>query len=206
MTKTLVPEISVEATFNKSDLITIAVAKGERILRQNLIDKRKETNDIRKAINDNKDMQGKVLKNLLGSYEPQAAALNKIIEKLNPEAVVLTSISIAKVYDYKKREEFPKNRFTISFKNYTIARKDTNLTKEQKDLRAKAKTLTTALSKSQNEALDIKRKLSDITSLERQMRARMMETQLNSTKEGKVLLNKILKESGIDSSIKLLGL
>jgi len=204
--KPLVPEISVEATFNKSDLITIAVAKGERILRQNLIDKRKEASEIKEKISENKAAQDKALKSLQGSYELQAAALNKITRKLDPEAIFITNTSIVKPYDYEKREEATKNRFAISFRNYTIAQKDTNLTKEQKSLRAKAKTLAKALSKAQNDALDVKRKISDIASLERQMRARMMEAQLKSTKEGKALLDQLLKESGIDSSIKLLGL
>jgi len=207
--KALIPKVaavSFEAKFNETDLVTVAVAKGERILKNQLTAKKAEIEETKNLITKNKSGQTKMLKNMLHPFKAAVAELNKTLKKITKDDSFSISSDFNNEYDYKLEKHVLKNRFSVSFSRKTIAAKFLPLTKAQKDAIKEEEDLGKALKELQKSALEIKRKISDIPMLERQMRAKVMEAQLKMTDEGSALLDQLLEKSGLDSSLKLLGI
>jgi len=197
-------QVETNAKFNENDLVTVAVAKGETMMRERIL-KIKESISKLEAVHEKLIAKHeKTFDNISSPIHKVYPEILKALKKVNKKAEL--NISTCLRSNSKKQNM---NVTTLSFIGSSTARLatvETPETKEQKDLSKKIDAAYHGLSDLKTEALDIKRKLSDIPALERQMRAKVVENQIGKTAGGREFLDTLINGSDISSTLKLLGI
>ena len=103
-------------------------------------------------------------------------------------------------YELKISKKNESGDFTIS--SISIMFKSVSYSKTQNNLKKEIKRIEEAKDKAISEGVTWKSKLSDMSAIERQMRAKVVEAELNKTAEGKALVDVLTKN--YEDTIKML--
>jgi len=199
----------LESAYDEKDLVTLAVAKGEEIIRKKIKEGRKELKALEKK-------QKELEKGFNKGFNEFKTPLIKVCDDLN--ATMKKYDGAFKFVLAKKLEARPDSNGNMTKEiNHIIKIKNRwsheilidqtyPMPAKLKTLDKKIKQIDEEIQSLRSEILGEKHKLSDIPSLERQMHARIIEVQLDKTSEGKELLRQLTKETDINRTIKLLGM
>lgn len=204
-------EVQTSAKFNENDLVTVAVAKGETMMREKIISLKEQIVKLEGIRDKTSIKHNKTIENITSPLHKAKPELLKALKKVNKKATleIFTSPSS---YD-----NTPINVVRLIFGGINgvdsggrgrtdLANMDVPETQEQKTLRMKIEKITDDLQDLKNEALSMKRKLSDIPALERQMRAKVVENQIGKTAGGKEFLDTLINGTDISKTLNLLGM
>ena len=214
-TAELVP--MTELNFDKDDVAAIAIAEAEKKMRQNIKDLSKQITDCEAAIIHTKDdiqKQGEAV------IETKTAAAMKAIRSglkatkvKNFLPILNMSINVCAYNEFNKNAEI--NTYTISAAivsgvnleqigtELRLQRDSLPCSQLQKVAMKKLASLQTQKRDLTNEALSWRKKLGDMPTLERQIKAALARDQVERTKEGKALVHKLI--TNFDTTVKLLG-
>jgi hypothetical protein len=202
MVTEIVPTASLD--FNKEDIAAIAIAEAEVKMRETFNTVRNQISDLEKAIEEINDEI-----RILGE-DAISKKTESTLKNINA-GLKVTKIKNIEV-QLSKSVENDQNRYSI-----TIILKDKDRVLSQmiveKDSFPFIQTQTTALKKYfkledqkkqlNNEAMNWRRKLADMPMLERQIRAKLARNQIEKTKEGRAMIDELVKN--FDQTVKLLG-
>jgi len=199
-------EITTTMDFDKQDIVTVAVANIEALIRKNVRDSKARRNELTKKIADTH----RAIQSAGETSVPKVMAQKSAqIEKALKSAGLVKTIGARIKFnladltnDYQLHIVKKDNLGKFIKESISIMYKSTDFTKKQKALMEKVskmeKNKTTIIS----DGVKWKAKLSDMSAVERQMRAKVVEAQLNKTAEGKALVNILTKN--YEKTIKLI--
>ena len=207
-TKTEVIPINVQADFDKNDLVTVAVARGEALMRKELKTKMALIDETRENHEKLYKEYNASFKSMKNPFEKYVKPLNEILKTIDKHLkVTIDALPYSRTRS-EISERKPKEAaiFSITLTGgQTLKTKVTNLNKTQNDMLKKIAEHVDTISDLEDEAIELKRRLSDIPTLERQMRAKVVEHHLEQSIDGKKLLDRLTSEITLDPAIKLLG-
>lgn len=199
-------EVVVGIDFDKQDVVTVAVANIEAMIRKEVRVSKTRRDELNEEITDTNN----AIK-LSGEKSVPKAMTQKFtqIEKALKFAGLVKTIGARIRFDFSgstndyqlhitekdKSGEFTRQSISIMYKS-------TGLTSVQKSLVEKVKKMEKERAGVINYGVEWKSKLSDMSAVERQMRAKVVEAQLNKTTEGKALVELLTKN--YKETIKLL--
>lgn len=203
-----------ELNFDKNDVASIAIAEAEVRMRQNIKNLTAQIADCDHAIQKTKEeieKQGEIL-----IEQKIAATVKRIKSGLKATKVKNFCVEVetqVDVYSSNNSNKYDPNNYKISAVLYKDKEKVVGrLTLESDCLpsnqlqKTAQKNLAVFESQKSNltkEALEWRKKLGDMPTLERQIKAALARRQIESTKEGKALIQGLVKN--FDNTVKLLG-
>jgi hypothetical protein len=214
-------EIYTEIDFDKDDVATIAVAEAEARIRktiQNLMVQTKQLeSDIQKMQDKFYDIGDALIKTKFTS-KIQTIKDGLIKTKVpHLDVRIHSNIKTVQWLDLKQNSELSKkiNAYSITIvkkskdnqrvlDTITVEDSAIAINKEQRDLTKSIHDADNRLRTSKSETIDWRRKLSDIPTLERQVKAKLAKDHLSKSKEGKALINGLIND--FDNTVKLLGM
>jgi hypothetical protein len=214
-------EIYTEIDFDKDDVATIAVAEAEARIRktiQNLMAQTKQLeSDIQKMQDKFYDIGDALIKTKFTS-KIQTIKDGLIKTKVpHLDVRIHSNIKTVQWLDLKQNSELSKkiNAYSITIvkkskdnqrvlDTITVEDSAIAINKEQRDLTKSIHDADNRLRTSKSETIDWRRKLSDIPTLERQVKAKLAKDHLSKSKEGKALINGLIND--FDNTVKLLGM
>ena len=212
----VLPQIEAVIKINQKDLVTVAVAEGENQMREKLRELRGIVNKLKAQIKEtNKRVKKlgethlrKKLKAKYDALRDAVYAFNKLLgDGMQMDIIVndnprsdLTNYNTAKIFLRKDRE----NAGTYRDRSMVFWEEDFEFTAEQKKLVEKLEKLENDKKDTLNEAMRWRKRLSDIPSLERQIRARVVKDQMQKTKEGRALIDAMM--TNFTDTVKMLGI
>jgi len=205
--------VFTNVNFDKNDVILVAVAKAEKQLRKNVkeeMEKQKAAEERVKEIDELLDKEADTYPHAVKLIVKKVTELAKMYDVDAKEVKPVIDIEHEINYGYGDSEPNEEgNRYTVSYKHrrsgYVSIRviKDTPLTAIQKNLCKQKRTAKEEAQIHQSTALEWKRKLSDIDTFERQIKAYVIEQSLGTTEEGKKLLESM--DKNFENTIKMIG-
>jgi len=204
--------VKVNVGIDKHDIVNIAVAKAEKSIRENIKKSKaliKQFDEQIATLEKENITEGDelVTKTLAKKFDN----LKKAFEALNNKPVNLrinTYVLITEKYE-------PQNNYSIDLmleKNHSRSKADTRISliydtmkpsARQKKICEKIKALKEQRQAAIDEGANWTLKLSDISSLERQIRARMAELEIEKVAGGKAVLSKLMEN--LENIIGLTG-
>ena len=220
MSETKKLEICTQIDFNKDDVAIIAIAEAEKKIRQTIAklsieleNKKEQLNKLNDdVVNEGENfIRNKFLKKLqtintnlkktgipkleaVVDYIPQIPSLTQLDNKVR---IKNANKYIVKLVIFSKDNE-------TRISNMEIESGCVALTKTQKNILTKTKAVDDNIKALKPQILDYRRKLSDIPTLERQIKAKLAAGHLSKTKEGRQVIESLVKN--FDETIKLLGM
>jgi len=192
-------EIVTKVDFDKQDIVTVAMAKIERLIRKNVRESKKRRDELAGLIN-----KAEKQIELFGKNNPPKNMVQKMskIYKAFKFAGILKTIGVEIEFNLSGPE---RNDYTLQIakkddtgkltsQSVVIVHKSIVYTKSQTSLVAKIKKMQEEQTNITRAGVNWKAKLSDMSAVERQMRAKVVESQLNKTPEGKALINVLTKD------------
>ena len=208
--KALIPEtlqFTAQMNLDKSDIVKVAVAHGERMLKKQFADLTRQADEFEKKRKELDNELDAIAKKVFTSkaLERKIADLRKALDVLATEEI---AIETNVIFNRPAKENF--------FKIFLHAKTphDGNLcfdihktvkpaTKRQLAILEEINTLTEKHKANIQMAAEVRKKLADIPSLERQAHAALVESELAQTKDGKALIDAVTRN--LEDTIKLLG-
>jgi flagellar capping protein FliD len=210
MEELAVVNVTQEFSIDKQDVVTVAIARGEakiknkiRMLQAQIADLKKSNEAIEaeyKAIGEKE-----VMSRLAGKHK----AAEKVVDAIrNDLGIEKTSCTIeTQVYTVANSSVKLVNSGTLFIKinsdKSDVERIAFEATAKQRELSEKFSANEQQISELTAEAVSWKRKLSDMPAFERQMRAAIVEQQLEKTVAGREILESLGKN--FEESIKMIG-
>lgn len=185
-------EIITNVELNKQDVVTVAMAKIEMHIR-------KKVREAKSRIKELDEERAKALNEIYvicksSIPKPMEIKRQKIENAFNQAGLKDCSVRVDAECDSARQT----NKYTLSVikeKNNNFSRQlmyidtlDADYTKTQKDLIEKRKKMMETKEVIADDAVKWKAKLSDMAAVERQMRAKVVESELSKTKDGKALV------------------
>lgn len=197
-------DITTEIRIEKQDLVTLAIANGEKKMRKELAALKatiatadKNIADLEKRLEEETQrLIPKTIQNMVKRFNDNKDI--DIQQKLSCRIYRGTDNNVVEISIGQKGGGWGSTYVTLASKKVPFSTAQTNFKvaiKEQQELKEQV----------QQEAVDIRRKLSDIPAFERQMRARIVELELGKTDEGRKYLAS-LTDGAVDDAIKLIGM
>jgi len=220
MSETKKLEICTQIDFNKDDVAIIAIAEAEKKIRQTIAklsieleNKKEQLNKLNDdVVNEGENfIRNKFLKklqtintNLKKTGIPKLEAVVDYIPQIPSLTQLDNKVRIKNANKYiVKLVIFSKDNETRIY-NMEIESGCVALTKTQKNILTKTKAVDDNIKALKPQILDYRRKLSDIPTLERQIKAKLAAGHLSKTKEGRQVIESLVKN--FDETIKLLGM
>jgi len=195
-----------EVRIGMSEMVSVGVARMERQFKVTIKTLREDVKTL------NKDIEAKI------------CAASKISETLVPDNVAAASKKLQAAFDLI--EGIKDVKIDYSAKIYrdtgqveyllTIDKKNSYgsnaislisgkipISKEMKDLYKESDHVAKIIKEKQTKIMELTRKMSDVSFLERQLKARIVEDQLNKSEDGRALLNSAV--SKFEEDMDLLG-
>ena len=196
--------------FDKEDIAAIAIAEAEIKMRETVKTIRKHIVDIENAINETEDRihilgndaitkkTATTLKNIKAGLKTTkiktiSAELNISVNVVSTTDVPINHYSIRIILKNKDRLI---SEMIIERDSFPAIQSQLTEMKKLHELENQKATLT-------SEAMDWRRKLSDMPMLERQIKAKLARHQIEKTVEGRAMINELIKN--FDQTVKLLG-
>jgi len=209
MTKELVPKITGNFDFDKRDLVSVAVARAERKIRGAIKLGTEVLDKAEKALADKKDEMTKLsdiqpdkVKKFIAQYKKHIAPLFSGKSEIEWEGTLGNKLGKSEqenIYNITVKTESHKNgRDTLNFPAIRIP-----LTKAQRLTTKQVFAIITEVRTAEDDLIDAKRKLNDMPTFERQVKAAVVEAQLKGSAEGRKLLTTM--EKNFEKTLKLLG-
>ena len=195
-------EVVTKVDFDKQDIVTVAVAKIEALIRKKVRGFKESRDTFANMIAVSKEKIGDI-----GEANPPKSMKSKLVklDKGLKASGVLKTIGVQIVFEHHHN----KNYYTLQFykhekpsRTLNIAYTETAYTKAQKSLDEKIEKMQKQKGIAITEGVTWKSKLSDMSAVERQMRAKVVEAELNKTAEGKALIHVLTKD--YEDTIKML--
>jgi len=192
MAKALIPAGAAKAVashivVDKNDVLAVAISKAERFMQTHLAEAHKEIKRLERSIKDHSDNLTKYVGSLADKLaKPGIAKLEAAKEACGSKAKVDSSCEM----DVAKRTF----KVNITFKNdgwgaNTFGQLKGDFDSAATELAESLDKNGKLLAEAREAAVDWRRKLSQIPTLERQYRARLAEAALSKTEEGQQLLD-----------------
>lgn len=195
-----------EINIDMEKVAIVGIAKGERKFKEELKSKKKELSNLEK---ESEGLYTRMNKEAENAVPEDVRNAKSIFENKFKEL----GIDITSKLSINVNEREKTNSFSLSFlkeKGNYYSDKTMEVLKSVSDFSERQKTLLNDIKEKDKQInivsdriVELRRKLTDMNSLERQVKASIIENELNKSAEGKALLSKI--EEGFDENIKLLG-
>lgn len=208
MTKGKELTIFINLKFDKNDMVLIAVAKAEKKLRDMIALENNNKKDAEERV---ADLQGKLQVDAEKNIPSKISQLVRDVKVLANKLGKMPSVGISHTFKdvWDKDEQQYDNRYVINVKfphgdnpgfkvEYT-----TPQTTAQRNIRDQITVTRKAYELAVSEALKWKEKLADIDTFERQIKAHVVERQLQQTEEGKKLLNAM--DTNFEGTLEMIG-
>jgi hypothetical protein len=185
-------EVTTTVELNKQDVVTVAMAKIEMHIRKNVRESKKKIGELEQLISEAENE----IKALSKAGIPKAMKTKQ--EKLDKgiKAAGIKDINVnITVQDLSSRHST--NYLLVldgSSNHITVETAFIDYTKAQMKLVDSIKEMKKQKDAIAEDAVRWKSKLSDMTALERQMRAKVVESELSKTKDGKALIAVLTKD------------
>lgn len=190
-------DTEIGMNFDKNDVVIVAMAKIESEIRRNIRESKNEISRIDKKII---DIDNEYRKN--GKDNPPKVVVDKekfyndVIKKSKDSLGVITVHSVANNKDSLNSysvmlQELDQDGKVL--RSIYILQKNTSLTARQKAILKEMDNLLKERETQVSRGVDWKKKLNDIPAAERQMKAVVVESELNKSKEGKALVDLLTK-------------
>ena len=197
------PLMTMSLDVDKNDVIAIVISRAEAQLNvelKNHMDSAKlaeaEANTIETRI------LGDFKKSLTAQYAGNVSLLNNSVNVIDPSSSAV--LSVERLHNQTSAYVF---RCTVGIKttgnnryDHTFYQKEYELTEVYSAQLEQAATLRRQATEAKVAAIEVRRKLANIGTMERQARAKMAESQLSKTSEGKDFLDAL--ESNFESMLK----
>jgi len=196
-------QITTGIDYNKHDVVTVAIAKIEANIRKKVRDAKAEANRLKAEI----DVMEKEIPDIGEKTVP--TVMKKQVEILNK---ALTAAKLGKTEEwlivYNCHSHRKENSYTLVLKTKdnksmkTVLNEIYPFNKTQKNLAEKIIECRKRMQEHADYGVEWKAKLNDMDAAERQMRAVVVENELNKTKDGKLLV-KLLTDNYEDTIKKI---
>lgn len=224
-----IQQANVKVDINVDSITSIGIVRYEKALNKHLAENRKAREEARKEhANLSKQLQDSLKKNINKVFEKTIAALVKVLQPLADESA---AIGDHKPFDVEKNCVVQSNGFarrggvavvdddeddnvdeetndlvhavTLTCIGRTFY-KHLELTDEQKKLHKAIQEKALFISETEKQEMDLRQRKQNMPSTERELRARLMEAHLNTTEEGRAMLDALNVDIDIDA-IKKIG-
>ncbi len=197
------PEIVTRINFDKQDIVTVAMAKVEVLIRKNV----RQCKEQRNSLTDQMTEAQKQIVSIGENNAPKGMAqkagkLEKSFKTAGLSKTLKTEISFILNRESNYYSLFICQQKSKPERKLEVISQEIALTKGQQSLKDKVVKMQNAQVHIIADGVKWKTKLSDMVAIERQMRAKVVEEQLNKTTEGKALVDLLTKN--YEQAIKLL--
>ena len=203
-------EVSSKIDINMDQLVMVGTAHIERTLKGKIKDLMSVIRTLRSELKiaEKKlpvETENALPKDVLASKQ-KLESLFKLLKIEHVNLVVSISIDVEnEVNQYqldlqaKKKSSYGRDLID----EMLLIKSSCNLTESQKLVMEQINGIKEKLDEKNEVVVELRRKLADVDSMERQMRARVVESQLSKTEQGKDLLESIMAK--FDEDIELMG-
>ena len=198
-------EIVTNINFDKQDIVTVAMAKIEALVRKNVRDFKAKRNNLIKEIEEaNKMIVSYGEKNPPKEITKKLAQIEKAFKAAGISKTVGSRIRFRLTNKNDYELQIARKDESSDFTNETIGLtyKSVPYSSTQNSLTKKIETMEEQKEKAISDGVAWKEKLSDMSAVERQMRAKVVEAELNKTAEGKALIDVLTKN--YEDTLKLI--
>jgi hypothetical protein len=207
-------DISSNFQIDKQDIVTVAIARGEKKIRENIKKSQIAISDIDKQINEKvklitahgEEAIDAALDETMMDVGVAMTALEKYGIKVDSKDKAIDTDAILNHFK-NKRERGKPNRGSVAFvrdrQQFLIKLVELEPTKEQLQLAAEHEKLMIQKQEITHEAVNWKKKLSDMPAFERQMRAVVVQDEMNKTENGKAILAAL--DKNFEDAILMIG-
>jgi hypothetical protein len=194
--------INSELKIGMQDIVSVGVAKMEKQLKMSIKELQEKNEGLKKERQSvEKQFEAETILAIPQDILDIETELEEMLKKLKDQSV-----------DHKIEANMSRqiNNYSMRLKRkqgysgeWLLANGIVPFSEKQKELQAKMEEIDDKVQKVSEASIVIKKKLHDVDSLERQMRARVIENQIKKTSNGQELLDTIMEQ--FDADLEMIG-